>query len=68
MGAALHDRFVVQLVDADGKVVDQTDTDPSSPTYGAPFELPPNADNLRIVVKTGRRINLGKRHFYTGVA
>ncbi len=58
------DRFVVQLVDAEGKVVAQTDEDPDSPAYGAPFALPANADNLRIVVKTGERINLGKRHFY----
>ena len=62
------DRFVVQLVDAEGKVVAQTDEDPDSPAYGAPFALPPNADNLRIVVKTGKRINLGKRHFYAGAA
>ena len=58
------DRFVVQLVDAEGKVVAQTDEDPDSPAYGAPFALPAKADNLRIVVKTGKRINLGKRHFY----
>ena len=62
------DRFVVQLVDAEGKVVAQTDEDPDSPAYGAPFALPANADNLRIVVKSGKRINLGKRHFYAGAA
>jgi len=58
------DRFVVELVDDSGNVVAQTDDDPNSPTYGAPIALPPDAGNLQIVVKTGKRIDLGKRHFY----
>lgn len=58
------DRFLVQLVDKAGNVVAQTDTERSSPNYGAPLPLPPNAENLTIVVQTGEIINLGKRKFY----
>jgi cytochrome b6-f complex iron-sulfur subunit len=60
------DRFVVKLLDAQGNVVAQTDTDKASPTYGAPVALPADAENLTIVVETGEKIDLGKRYFYTG--
>lgn len=62
------DRFVVKLVDAQGNVVAQTDTDKASPTYGAPVALPANAENLIIVVETGDKIDLGKQFFYRGGA
>lgn len=60
------DRFVVKLVDTQGNVVAQTDTDKASPTYGGPVALPAGAENLTIVVETGDKIDLGKRYFYTG--
>ena len=44
------DRFIVQLKDASGNVVAETDT------QGEPLPLPPNADNLRVVVRTGQKI------------
>ena len=62
------DRFVVKLLDAQGNVVAQTDTDKASPTYGAPVPLPAGADSLTIVVETGSKIDLGKRYFYKGGA
>jgi len=62
------DRFVVQLLDANGNVVAETNTDPNSPDYGAPVPLPADSAGLTIVVQTGRKIDLGKRQFYTGGA
>jgi cytochrome b6-f complex iron-sulfur subunit len=62
------DRFVVKLVDAQGNVVVQTDTDKNSPNYGGPVALPADADNLTIVVETGEKIDLGKKYFYRGGA
>jgi cytochrome b6-f complex iron-sulfur subunit len=69
------DRFVVKLVDDKGNVVQdaqgqllQTVSDKSSPDYGAPIPLPANASNLTIVVETGEKLELGKRHFYKGGA
>ena len=62
------DRFVVKLVDDQGGVVAQTETDQSSPNYGAPIPIPDNAANLTIVVETGDKLDLGKRHFYKGGA
>ena len=69
------DRFVVKLVDASGNVVKdaqgkplQTVSDATSPDYGAPLPLPDNASNLTIVVDTGNKIQLDKRHYYKGGA
>jgi cytochrome b6-f complex iron-sulfur subunit len=58
------DRFVVQLVDQSGKVVAQTDSTLGSPTWGAPIPIPDNAGDLTVVVQTGDKIDLGKRHYY----
>ena len=69
------DRFVVQLLDDSGNVAKdaqgnplQTVSDQKSPDYGAPVPVPADAGNLTIVVQTGEKIDLGKRHFYTGGA
>ncbi|MBP7689563.1 MAG: ubiquinol-cytochrome c reductase iron-sulfur subunit [Thermoflexales bacterium] len=62
------DRFVVKLLNANGDVVAQTETDKSKPNYGGPVPLPADADSLTIVVETGDKIDLGKRYFYTGGA
>jgi cytochrome b6-f complex iron-sulfur subunit len=62
------DRFVLELRDDSDAVVAKTVTDQNSPDYGAPIPLPPNANNLTIVVQTGEKIDLGKRHFYKGGA
>jgi cytochrome b6-f complex iron-sulfur subunit len=58
------DRFVVQLVDKDGKVVAQTDNTAGSSNWGAPIPLPDNASDLTIVVQTGEKVDLGIRHYY----
>ena len=44
------DRFVVELKDASGNVVAQT------PENGDPLPLPANAADVRVIVKTGKRI------------
>jgi len=62
------DRFVVKLLNEKGEVVAQTETKKDQPNYGGPVALPANADNLTIVVETGDKIDLGKRHFYKGGA
>ena len=62
------DRFVVKLVDASGKTVAETNSTAGSPDYGAPIPLPDNASNLTIVIDTGDKLQLDKRHFYKGGA
>jgi len=44
------DRFIFELRDAAGNVV------ATSPENGDPLELPANAENLRLIVKTSKRI------------
>lgn len=62
------DRFVVMLKDETGATIAQTNTDKSSPDYGAPLPIPANATNYTIVVDTGNRLDLGKQNFYKGGA
>lgn len=62
------DRFVVQLVDKDGKVVAETNNQTGSSTWGAAIPIPDNAADLTIVVQTGEVINLGERHYLKGGA
>ncbi|MFN8596613.1 MAG: Rieske 2Fe-2S domain-containing protein [Anaerolineae bacterium] len=69
------DRFVVQLVDEAGNVVNgpdgkplQTVQKPGDPDLGAPLAIPADATNLTIVVQTGEKIDLGKRLYYKGGA
>lgn len=62
------DRFVVLLKDDKGAVIAQTNNQAGSPDYGAPLTVPDGATNYTIVVDTGNKIDLGKRHYYKGGA
>ncbi|HZY43727.1 MAG TPA: Rieske 2Fe-2S domain-containing protein [Anaerolineae bacterium] len=62
------DRFAVIIKDDQGATIAQTVTTPGDPDYGAPIQIPANAGNYTIVVDTGNKIDLGKRHYYTGGA
>ncbi len=60
------DRFVVQIKNEKGEIVAKTNSDATSPDYGAPIAIPDGATNYTIVVDTGSKIDLGKRHYYKG--
>ncbi len=62
------DRFVVQLVDEKGEVKAQTEQAAGQAGFGEPIPIPDNAGNLTIIVQTGEKIDVGKRHFLTGGA
>jgi cytochrome b6-f complex iron-sulfur subunit len=62
------DRFVVQLVDSNGNVVAETENTTDGANWGAPITVPGNAGDLSIVIQTGEKIDLGKRHYYKGGA
>jgi cytochrome b6-f complex iron-sulfur subunit len=59
------DRFPVVITDGKGTLITETVPTKSSPGFGAPIPAPTDS-SLVIKVDTGRKLDMGKRHFYQG--